>query len=85
MSYWITTQDERPMHPQHKNKDKTSVRDGGTIILSKRVKVRKDIREVKKPSKAFKAACDRAGIPPTVRQLGKWNRKRGLAYANRNR
>ncbi len=32
---------------------------------------------------AFRAACDRAGIPPTTRQASKWFRKRGRAYANR--
>lgn len=28
----------------------------------------------------FKAACEKAGIPATSRQAGKWRRKEGLAY-----
>lgn len=29
---------------------------------------------------AFKAACEKAGVPATARQASKWFRKRGLAY-----
>lgn len=34
-------------------------------------------------SKQFIAACEKAGIPATVRQWKKWQKKRGLAWANR--
>ena len=34
--------------------------------------------------KAFKEACEQAGIPPTARQLRKWNEGYGTAYRTHN-
>lgn len=31
----------------------------------------------------FKKACEKAGIPATVRQASKYRMKKGLAYKNR--
>jgi hypothetical protein len=34
--------------------------------------------------KAFREACERAGIPPTRRQASKWRLKDGRAWEHRN-
>ena len=34
-------------------------------------------------SKTFTDACEKAGIPPTLRQASRFSRKRGLAYQSR--
>jgi len=36
-------------------------------------------------SQIFKEACDKVGIPPTMRQARKWNNKKGAAYKGNHR
>jgi len=37
-------------------------------------------KEFAERDKAFRAACEKVGIPPTTRQASRWRRKRGLAW-----
>lgn len=67
-----------------KNKDESGAAARGTGNLKMTVP-RKRGGEVKtvgdrKVPGGFKEACDAASIPPTLRQLSKWNRKRGKAF-----
>lgn len=76
MSYWIKS--KRTIQAQ--NRSKNYGVGIGQIQVSTRVKVRrKDVPLADNPPKAFKKACEKAGIPPTKRQLSKWNNNRGAA------
>ena len=59
-------------------KDTPSATGRGTILVSRRTKIRKDLKMVGKPNK-FIAACKAAGIPPTRRQQSKYLRGFGFA------
>lgn len=41
-------------------------------------------REFAEHDREFRAACERAGIKPSVRQASKWRLGFGLAYNHRN-
>lgn len=60
-----------------------SEKPGPPVMLAITRKTHKPIKKVSEPD-VFVKACEKAGIPATRRQLAKWNRKSGLAFARRN-